>query len=112
MALVVAMALSVPRAHAAITSSFERDGGDARDAAGVPAPQRSPPGGGGGRSECGGTCTAWSLRAMYDLTTLCHERSWVLAPVDGDRYVVATGTSAAAADQDEEERDRKGEREG
>ena len=50
---------------------------------------------------------AWAVRAMHELTKLCHDKECALAPSDDDRYVVTTETFATAADQDEE-RDPEG----
>ena len=113
--VVLAMALALlgqrahahahPNAHANSPLSAE----DARGGADAPLPAPplgyTPDSGGGA---CGGECTLRAWRAMVDLLELCRERGWVLAPSDGDQFVVTTGTSATAVDQSEEERDRQG----
>ena len=112
--LAMAMALALGRrahahghAHANSPLSAEEE---ARSGANAPLPAPplgDAPGSGGGA--CGGECTARAWRATVDLLELCRERGWVLAPSDGDQFVVTTGTSATAADQnEEEERDRQG----
>ena len=118
MAVLVAMALSVPhaRAHAHATTNppFERRGGKSRGGAVAPAPAPLIGVPVDGHGDGNGMIAAWVGRAMYELAALCHARGWVLAPsdADDDRYVVTTGTSAAVADQKEEERDREGEGKG
>ena len=115
MAVLVAMAPSVPHAHATtpFTTPFERGKGSSRGGAVAPAPAPAPLGDVPANRHSGGDGTGAARvgRAMYEFMTLCHARGWVMAPSDSDddRYVVSTGASAAAADQDEEERDRKGE---
>ena len=58
-----------------------------------------------GGGACDGEARTW--RATIELIVLCREKGWVLAPADGNHYVVTTtGTGAsAAAGQDEEERE-------
>ena len=80
--------------------------GDGRGSATAPAPAPAPlkyeP-----ENTRNDVIAAWAVRAMHELTKLCHDKECALAPSDDDRYVVTTETCATAADQDEE-RDPEG----
>ena len=81
--------------------------GDGRGSATAPAPPAPAPLKYGPENTRDEVIAAWAVRAMHELTELCHDKECALAPSEDDRYVVTTGTCATAADQDEE-RDSEG----
>jgi len=92
-------------AHATLNPpiEFERSGQDSDNTpAFFPSPAPAPPG--------GGACEDRVGRVVLELATLSHEKGWALAPRDGGRYLLTTGTSKAAANQaGDVQQDRDGE---